>query len=112
MEYVSIEVHTGRETLDLLQHVAVQHQSLIPYSLLVVLPVVSRAVFLSVGPSLIAVRFGSNFQLLSHGISFAMMVEKAAVEERGGGRRRRRRRSGKARVVIKLRAWRNGLPCP
>jgi hypothetical protein len=56
--------------LDLLQHAAVQHQTLIPYSLLVVLPVVSRAVFLSVGPSLIAVGFGLSSQLFSRGISF------------------------------------------
>jgi hypothetical protein len=57
------------------------------------LPVVSSAVFLSVDSSLIAVGFGSSFQLLSRGFCFAMMVEKAGVE------RRRRRRSGKARVV-------------
>jgi hypothetical protein len=49
---------------------AVQHRILIPLSLLIVLPVVSSAVFLSVGPSLIAVRFGSSFQLLSRGFSF------------------------------------------
>jgi hypothetical protein len=35
-----------------------------------VLPVVSSAVFLSVRPSLIAVGFGLNFQLLSRGFSF------------------------------------------
>jgi hypothetical protein len=37
-------------------------------SLLIVLPVVSSAVFLSVRPSLIAVGFGSSFQLLSRGV--------------------------------------------
>jgi hypothetical protein len=37
---------------------------------MVVLPVVSSAVFLSVGPSLIAVAFGSSLQLLSRGFSF------------------------------------------
>ena len=42
---------------------------MIPLSLLIVLPVVSSAVFLSVGPSLIAVGFGSSFQLLSRGFS-------------------------------------------
>ena len=50
MEHVSIEVRTGRETLISLQHVAVQRRILIPLSLLIVLPVVSSAVFLSVGP--------------------------------------------------------------
>jgi hypothetical protein len=39
-------------------------------SLLIVLPIVSSAVFLSVGPSLIAVGFGSSSQLLSRGFSF------------------------------------------
>jgi hypothetical protein len=48
---------------------AVQHRILIPLSLLIVLPVVSSAVFLSVRPSLIAVGFGSSSQLLSRGFS-------------------------------------------
>src|SRR2546421_6939626 len=61
--------HESRDT-DPLQHVAVQHRILIPLSFLIVLPVVSSAAFLSVGPSLIAVGFGSSFQLLSRGISF------------------------------------------
>jgi hypothetical protein len=43
---------------------------LIRLSLIVVLLVVSSAVFLSVGPSLITVRFGSSEQLLSRGFSF------------------------------------------
>jgi hypothetical protein len=43
---------------------------LIPLNLLIVLPVVSGAVFLSVRPSLIAVGFGSSFQFLSRGFSF------------------------------------------
>jgi hypothetical protein len=51
---------------------------MIPLSLLIVLPVVSSAVFLSVGPSLIVVGFGSSFQLLSRGFSF---------RHDGGGRR-------------------------
>jgi hypothetical protein len=76
----------------------VLHRILIPDSLLIVLPVVSSAVFLSVGPSLIAVGFGSSFQLLSRDISF---------RPNGGGRRlleegedgEGRRRSGKARVA-------------
>jgi hypothetical protein len=59
--------HGSRDT-DPLQHVAVQHRILIPLSFLIVLPIVSSAVFLSVGPSLIAVGFGSSFQLLSRGI--------------------------------------------
>jgi hypothetical protein len=42
-----------------------------------VLPVVSSAVFLSVGPSL-----SSSFQLLGRGFSFAMVVEKASVGKR------------------------------
>ena len=61
MEYVSIEVRTGRENTDLLQHVAVQHRILIPLSLLIVLPVVSSAVFLLMRPSLITVGFGLSF---------------------------------------------------
>jgi hypothetical protein len=69
MEHVSIEVRTGRDA-NPLQHIVVQHRILIPLSLLIVLPVVSSTVFLSVGPSLIAVGFGSSFQLLSRGISF------------------------------------------
>jgi hypothetical protein len=43
---------------------------LIPPSLLIVFPVVSSAVFLSVRPSPIAVGFGSSFQLLSRSFSF------------------------------------------
>ena len=63
---------------------------MISLSPLIVLPVVSSAVFLSVRPSLIAVGFGSSSQL-------AMMVGTAAVgkskKEEGG------RRSGKSRVA-------------
>jgi hypothetical protein len=43
---------------------------LILLSLIVVLPVISSAVFLSVEPSLITVGFGSSKQLLSRGLSF------------------------------------------
>jgi hypothetical protein len=43
---------------------------LIHLSLIVVLSVVASAVFLSVGPSLITIRFGSSEQLLSRGFSF------------------------------------------
>jgi hypothetical protein len=43
---------------------------LTPLSLLIVLPVVPSAVFLSVRPSLIAVGFGWSSQLLSRGFSF------------------------------------------
>jgi hypothetical protein len=60
----------GPTDTDPLQHVAVQRRNLIPLSLLIVLPVVSSAVFLSVSPSLIAVGFGLSFQLLSCGFSF------------------------------------------
>jgi hypothetical protein len=62
---------------------------------LIMLPVVSSAVFLSVRPSLIAVEFGLSFQLLSCGFSFR--------HGGGGGRWKRKEgeggRSGKARVV-------------
>ena len=89
--------HGPRDT-DLLQHVAVQHRILIPPSLLIVLPivlpVVSSAVFLSVGPSLITVGFGSSFQLLSRGFSFRHDGGRQPLEEGEGGRR-----SGKARVA-------------
>jgi hypothetical protein len=34
------------------------------------LPVISSAIFISVRPSLIAIGFGSSFQLLSRGFSF------------------------------------------
>src|SRR2546423_6603455 len=89
--------HGPRDT-DPLQHVAVQHRILIPLSPLLVLPVVSSAVFLSVGPSLIAVGFGSSSQLLSRGFSSRHDGGKAAVgkrEKEGEGGRR----SGKARVA-------------
>ena len=43
---------------------------MISLGLLIVSPVVSSAVFLSVRPSLIAVEFGSGFQFLSRGFSF------------------------------------------
>ena len=59
---------------------------------LIVLPVISSAVFLSVRPSLVAVGFGLSFQLLSRGFSFAMVVEKAAVER---GRRREKKRESR-----------------
>ena len=59
---------------------------------LIVLPVISSAVFLSVRPSLVAVGFGLSFQLLSRGFSFARVVEKAAVER---GRRREKKRESR-----------------
>jgi hypothetical protein len=58
---------------------------LIPLSLLIVLLVVSSAVFLPVCPSLIAVGFDSSFQLLSRGFSLRHDGGQAAV---GRGRRR------------------------
>jgi hypothetical protein len=60
----------GPRDTDLLRHIAVQHHILIPLSLIVVLPVVSSAVFLSVGPSPIAVGFGLSIELLRRGFSF------------------------------------------
>jgi hypothetical protein len=42
----------------------------IPLSLIVVLPVISSAVFFSVGSSLITVGFGSSERLLSRGFLF------------------------------------------
>ena len=46
------------------------------------LPVVSSAVFLSVGPSLIVVGFGLSFQLFSRGFSFRHDGrERRALEE-------------------------------
>jgi hypothetical protein len=77
MEHVSIEVRTGRDTD--------------PPSLLIMLPVVSSAVFLSVGPSLIAVAF-----------RFAMMVRKAAVGR--GKMRKEGEEAGKHALLIKLQA--------
>jgi len=71
---------------------------LIRYSLLVVLPVVSGAVLLSVGPSLVSVGFGASFQLLNCSFSFRH-------DGGGGGRWKRKkegeegRRSGKAHVA-------------
>jgi hypothetical protein len=56
--------HGSRDT-DPLQHVAVQHRILIPLNLLIVLPIISSTVFLSVGLSPITVGFGSSFQFLS-----------------------------------------------
>ena len=79
---------------DPLQHVAVQHRTLIPLSLLIVLPVVSSAVFLSVGPSPIAVGFGSSFQLVSRGFSFRHDGGgRRPLEEGEGGRREKKRES-------------------
>ena len=59
------------------------------------------ACFLSVGPSLIAVGFGSSFQLLSRGFSFAIVVEKVSV---GRGRRREKEgeEAGKHALLTKL----------
>jgi hypothetical protein len=70
---------------------------LIPLNLLVIFPVISSAVFLSVRPSLIAVGFGSSFQLLSCGFSFRHDGGEGGrwkKEEGEGGRR-----SGRARVT-------------
>jgi hypothetical protein len=90
MERVSIEVRTG--DTDPLQHVAAQRRILIPLSFLIVLPVVSSAVFLSVGPSLIAVGFDSSFHSLSRGFSFRYDGGgRWPLEEGEGGRRREKK---------------------
>ena len=68
---------------------------MIPLSLLIVLPVVSSAVFLSIRSSLIAVGFGSSSQLLSRGFSFRHDGEEGGRWKEGEGGRR----SGKARIV-------------
>jgi len=56
-----------------------------------VLPVVSSAVFLSVGPSLVTIRFGSSEQLLSRGFRFAMMALMAEKAAAGRGRRKEKK---------------------
>jgi hypothetical protein len=68
---------------------------LIPLSLLIVLPVVSSAVFLSVRPSLIAVGFGSSFRLLSRGFSFRH-------DGGEGGRWKEGEEAGKHALLTKL----------
>ena len=55
------------------------------------LPVVSSAVFLSVGPSLVTIRFGSSEQLLSRGFRFAMMALMAEKAAAGRGRRKEKK---------------------
>jgi hypothetical protein len=79
---------------------------------IIVFPVVSSAVFLSVGPSLIAVGFGSSFQLLSRGFSFHHNGRGRRPLEEGERRRRAEKEVGKHALLIKLQAWRNGLPRP
>jgi hypothetical protein len=85
-----------------------EHRILIPDSLLIVLHVISSAVFLSVRPSLIAVGFGLSVQLLSRGFSFRHDGGEGGrwkrEKEGDGGRSREMegeggRRSGKARVA-------------
>jgi hypothetical protein len=69
---------------------------LIPLNLLIVLPVVSSAVSLSVRPSLIAVGFGSSFQLLGRGFSFRHDGGEGGRwkrEKEGGERREKKRES-------------------
>src|SRR3954452_1871726 len=71
----------------------------------------SSAVFLSVRPSLIAVRFGSSFQLLSRGFRFAIMVEEGdrwKREKEGEGRRR----SGKVLVADQTAGMAERVPRP
>jgi hypothetical protein len=58
--------------------------------------VVLSAVFLSVGPFPIAVRFGSSFQLLSRGFSFRH-------DEGGRSKREKGEEAGKYALLIKLR---------
>jgi hypothetical protein len=71
----------------------------IPLSLLIVLPVVSSAVFLSMGHSLIAVGFVSNFQLLSRGFSFRHDGGRRPLEE---GEGEEGEEAGKHVLLIKL----------
>jgi hypothetical protein len=62
------------------------------------LPVISSAVFLSISLSLITVRFGSSFQLLSRGFSFRH-------DGGEGGRWKREKEgeeTGKHALLIKL----------
>jgi hypothetical protein len=66
---------------------------LIPLGLLIMLPVVSSAIFLSVRPSLIAVGFGLSFQLLSSGFSFRHGDGEGSRWKMKGGRREERRGS-------------------
>jgi hypothetical protein len=72
---------------------------LIPFGLLIVLPVVSSAVFLSVRPSLIAVGFGLSFQLLSRGFSFRHGGESGRWKREKEGEE-----AGKQALLIKLQA--------
>jgi hypothetical protein len=81
--------HGSRDT-DPLQHVAVHTEFLIPLNLLIVLPVVSNAIFLSVGSSPITIGFGSSFQFLSRSFSFRHDGGEAAV---GRGRREKKQES-------------------
>ena len=64
---------------------------MIRLSIIVVLPVVSSAVFLSVGPSLVTVGFGSSKQLLSRDFSF---------RHGGGWKREKERKRGLAKAFI------------
>jgi hypothetical protein len=75
---------------------------LIPLGLIIALPVVSSAVFLSVHPSLIAVGFGLSFQLLSRVFSFRhgggeggrwKRKEEGGRRKEEGGRREERQES-------------------
>jgi hypothetical protein len=107
------------EDADPLQDIIVQHHILILLSLIVVLPVVSSAVFLSVRPSIVTVGFGSSFQLLNRGFSFR---HDGGVGGGGGGggeeaggcgkREKEGEEAGKHALLIKPWAWRNGLPRP
>jgi hypothetical protein len=84
---------------------------LVLLSLIVVFSVVSSAVFLSVGLSLVTVGFGSSFQLLSCGFSF--------LGDGGGGggggcwkREKEGEEAGKHTLFIQTAGMRNGLPRP
>jgi hypothetical protein len=87
-----------------------EHRILIPDSLLIVLHVISSAVFLSVRPSLIAVGFGLSVQLLSRGFSFRHDGGEGGrwkrEKEGEGGRRREKEgeEAGKHALLIKLQA--------
>ena len=85
----------GTGDTDLLHNIMVQHHILIRLSLIVVLSVVSNAVFLSVSLSPIAVGFGSSFQLLSCDFSFSSDLSFRHGREGGRSERKEEEEAGK-----------------
>ena len=72
--------------------------------LIVVLSVVSSAVFLSMGPSLVTVGFGSSFQLLCHTFSFRNDGGGGGGGGDGCWKGKEGEEAGKHVLLIKLRA--------